>query len=167
MLGLAIRSSLFSVVVIVSADRRGPTDRTRALSELGRSVDRGLLARGSSLVSGRTAQYPTGTTACPCINPFTDTAGDGSGLVLGANAAISGDASCSITRNSDNHCFPASYGTDGCKKHDLEGAPECVNLSLEEKPECEHCALRQLLPSHIVPSGQGGVSSLLLLQGQL
>ena len=72
-------------------------------------------------VASATAQsvefWPQGNDECPCIDPFA-----------------SGNASCSVTRPSDGYCFPASYGSNVCKAHDLLGAPECVNLDENERP---------------------------------
>lgn len=86
-----------------------------------------------SQVTHALAQGDGGATACPCINPFP-------------NVSVFIDPNCpALKRTSDGVCFPAAYGSDGCRTYDgvvagtsKSGTPECTpTLAKPAPPWCE------------------------------
>ena len=77
------------------------------------------------------AHWPTGTDACPCIDPWAQ-----GQLELSPEHAPRDRRQCNITR-SDGVCFPASYGSTGCAAYDDAFTPECVRMGSLRPKWCQ------------------------------
>ena len=76
------------------------------------------------------AYWPSGNTACPCINPWSRD------LHLGSHQPPVSYAGCDIVRTLDGHCFSSSYGSNGCAAYDRTAAPECLVLQHQRPDWC-------------------------------
>ena len=63
-----------------------------------------------------------GSSACPCVDPWTTRFGEGNGTLIPYAATGGVNESCAFRRH--GLCLPSSYGT-GCLLHDESVQPEC------------------------------------------
>ena len=75
------------------------------------------------------AHWPSGHTACPCIDPWSRD------LQLRSHQPPVSFVGCDIVRTLDGHCFSASYGSNGCATYDRAAAPECLLQAESQRPE--------------------------------
>ncbi|KAL1508657.1 hypothetical protein AB1Y20_004753 [Prymnesium parvum] len=89
------------------------------------------LMMAAALIMGASpdASWPHGTSACPCIDPWSYY---GDSLQLNGHTPTAPSDSCAMTREGDKLCYTATYGSRGCDVYDMSATPECART--ESKP---------------------------------